>query len=415
MSLLKTSVWSALIVIVGSAVGFISQKLYAIHTGASGLLAIGNFNNFAAIVYIAGSGGIYAGIVKTIASVNERDEQQRMLKSIFGLLACFSLVSAAILLLTDRFIYPFLYNDLPVSRMVNMVFYLTLPFIIFSNGILYVMNGRNLIRKYAVISIAIHIINLVLTWFFVKHFQINGALFSLFLPSVAGFLLMLIIARENFAMPSFSLNDILNKGLFRTLLGFSAVAILSILLLSASQLIVRDFILSEYSIPEAGNWQALSNISKIWMAVITGILSIYFFPKVVSLQLRHELSTEIRKLLTSGIPILILLFLVIFIFSGDLLQLVYSAAFEGGAAYMAYQLVGDLLKSIGMVFGYVFLAKGQLRPYAFTEIAFTAIYIALSFGFGKLYGMQGVFMAYAVSYLLYTIMQIWIYNIIKTN
>jgi len=410
MSLFKTSAWSLVIVMVGAVVGFISQKLYALYIGAEGLLLIGNFNNFSSIVYIAASGGIYAGIVNRMAEAGSEEEQDRLLTPVFSMLFFFSILTSLVLFLTDSVTYPLLYLNVSVSRFVNILFYLSLPLIILSNGILYVMNGRRKVAAYSMITVAVHLINLGLTWYLVKYAFINGALLSLFLPAAFGFFLMLAAVPSCFKWPSIRIGNLFHQEIYRSLAGFSLVSILGIVLLSLSQLFVRDYIASTFTIAEAAYWQVLSNFSKIWMAVITGVFSMYFFPLVSSLTDRNDIAREVKKMVLAGLPALFVAFALFFVFRRELINLVYSPYFSGASEYMVYQLAGDLLRTVGMVFAYVFLAKGQLKPYALSEVAFTCVYVILSSWLGRMHAMEGVFTAYVISYLFYIFMQLWLYS-----
>lgn len=146
------------------------------------------------------------------------------------------------------------------------------------------------------------------------------------------------------------------------------------------------------------------------MAVITGVFSMHFFPLVSSLNERADIAREVKKLLLAGVPFLALAFCVLFTFKREIIQLVYSPDFSGAAEFMIYQLTGDLLRAVGMVFAYVLLAKSQLKSYAFAELAFTVVYVGSSYWLGGLYGMKGVFSAYVVSYGFFIFMQLWLYR-----
>jgi O-antigen/teichoic acid export membrane protein len=410
MSLFKTSLWSLIIVIISTFVGFVSQKLYAIYTGAEGLIAIGNFNNFSSIIYIVASGGIYGGIVKVIAEKTNPIEQNSLLKPIYTILFFYSIVTTLVLFFTNQMIHPLLYKDLGVSWYVNYLFYLMLPFIIFSTGLLYVLNGKKNVRKYSILSILLHIVNLIFTLLLVIYFGINGALLSLFLPTAFTFFIFVIFSKDDFSWPTLKILPVLKSGLYKSLINFSLVSILSIVLLSVSQLVIRDLILSKFSVSEGSYWQILSNFSKIWMAVITGVLSMYFYPQIASLSKKISVKKEVQTILTIGIPLLSLSFLFVFIFKDNIIRLVYSEDFSDATDYFLYQLIGDVLKTSGLVFGFFLLAKNKLKYYAITEVVFTIVYIVLSYIMTDTTGVKGVFYAYILSYLLYLFIQIGIFR-----
>jgi PST family polysaccharide transporter len=285
-----------------------------------------------------------------------------------------------------------------------------LPFIIFSAGLLYVLNGKKNVRKYSILSILLHIVNLIFTLLLVIYFGINGALLSLFLPTAFTFFIFVIFSKDDFSWPTLKILPVLKSGLYKSLINFSLVSILSIVLLSVSQLVIRDLILSKFSVSEGSYWQILSNFSKIWMAVITGVLSMYFYPQIASLSKKISVKKEVQTILTIGIPLLSLSFLFVFIFKDNIIRLVYSEDFSDATDYFLYQLIGDVLKTSGLVFGFFLLAKNKLKYYAITEVVFTIVYIVLSYIMTDTTGVKGVFYAYILSYLLYLFIQIGIFR-----
>jgi PST family polysaccharide transporter len=146
------------------------------------------------------------------------------------------------------------------------------------------------------------------------------------------------------------------------------------------------------------------------MAVITGVLSMYFYPQIASLREKISVKKEVQTILTIGIPLLSLSFLFIFIFKEEIICLVYSEDFSNASNYFLYQLIGDILKTSGLVFGFFLLAKNKLKYYAVTEVMFTVFYIILSYVMADTVGVKGVFYAYIISYLLYLLIQIGIFR-----
>lgn len=405
MNLLKVSIWSLIIITINIFVGIINQKFYAIYTGSEGILAIGNFNNLSSIVYIVASGGIYGGIVKLVASDNETNFND-LLKIIYSILFFYSILTSIILTLFNSTIFNTFFKHLGVSNFSIFLFNICLSFVIFSNGALYVLNGKNQIDKYSIINIIIQIFNLAVTIIFVKFFLINGAILSLYIPNLIGFILILILAKEYFTWPTINIFKILKSKIYKKLLFFSIVSILGIILLSVSQLFTRDIIIDYITVKEAGSWQIINNFSKMWMSIIISILSVYFYPKIASVCDNIIIKNEIINLLRIGLPVIFLSFLLIYLVKDYLINTVYSQSFVEASNYFIYQLIGDFIKVISLVFGYVFLAKEKLKIYALTEIFFFINYIVLSYLLIKLYDLEGVFIAHILSYVIYLLIQL---------
>tara|TARA_Y100000589_G_scaffold328039_1_gene371210 strand:+ start:31232 stop:32503 length:1272 start_codon:yes stop_codon:yes gene_type:complete len=414
MSLIKTSSWSLIIVLVSTIVGFINQKIYALFIGNEGIVILGNFNNFSSLVYILASGGIYSGIVSLIASSKNADEKSNILKKIYTILFYYSIIVAFFLFLSNQWIYSLLYNkELNVSKFINFFFYLNLPIIIILNGILYVLNGERKIKKYVSILITLNILNLLSTYFLVKFFKINGALLSVFIPSVLTFFLWISFLKEHIKLPTLNFLSTLKSRTYKVLIKFSIVTIFSTFLLSISQIIIRKLIINSLSIEFASYWQILTNFSKIWMGVVAGIFSMYFFPLIASIDTKKKLQNEVVKFLGVTIPFLSIVFFFIYILREYIIQIVYSKEFLDASYYFGYQLIGDIFKTAGLTFGYVLLAKKNFKLYLISEFSFYLLYICLSILLNSLFSLTGVFLAYIFSYITYLCIQIYFYYIIK--
>ena len=81
MTLIKTSVLTAISTIIKLIAGFVINKVIAIYVGPSGLAVVGQLQNFMSIVTTFSNGAITNGIVKYIAEYQTIEQKQKIFSS----------------------------------------------------------------------------------------------------------------------------------------------------------------------------------------------------------------------------------------------------------------------------------------------------------------------------------------------
>ena len=81
----------------------------------------------------------------------------------------------------------------------------------------------------------------------------------------------------------------------KLLLAFTLMGIVSGFTAPAMQLLVRDRIISKFSLVDAGCWQAVTRISDYYLAFITTVLGVYYLPRLSEIDCKTELKKEIVK------------------------------------------------------------------------------------------------------------------------
>jgi PST family polysaccharide transporter len=72
--------------------------------------------------------------------------------------------------------------------------------------------------------------------------------------------------------------------------------------------------------------------------------------------------------------------------------------------------MGDILKLGSWVLGFVLISKAQTKLFIIIEILFSASWIILTIVFTKIFGVEGVSIAFASNYLIYWITLYFIYS-----
>jgi PST family polysaccharide transporter len=137
--------------------------------------------------------------------------------------------------------------------------------------------------------------------------------------------------------------------------------------------------------------------------VITTSLSVYFLPKLSELKTKRELRHEIITVYKLAIPFLIISTFSIYLFRMMIIHILFTSEFARMENLFAWQLIGDILKIMGWVLGYLLLAKAMTKIYIVMELVNFILLIAISYVLVKAYGTVGATLAFALVYLIYFI------------
>ncbi|ADY53771.1 multi antimicrobial extrusion protein MatE [Pseudopedobacter saltans DSM 12145] len=404
MKLIKTSIFSFIISFIKISSGFIVNKIVAVLTGPSGIAVIGTFNNFVTIALSIANGSINTGVVKYTSEYNG---QGNKLKKLFStsLVISFtcSIVTSLVLLLFSDFFSIFLLKDIRYKSIFK-VFGLTIVFYSINSLLISILNGKGDIKKYTIINTTTSIISLVLSIVLIYFFEIDGALYSLVLSQTLVFFVTVLLLKkcEWFVFDYF--NKGLNKFHMVNLFKFSLMTITTALTVPISQIVVRNTLIRDLGINDAGYWQAIMRISDGYLLIVTTSLSTYFLPKLSSLKTNFEIKSEIYNGLKIITPFVLASCLIIYLLRFVIIKILFTEEFLEIESLFIWQLLGDFFKIISWIIGYLMLAKAMTKLYIITDIGFSIMYVLLNLLFIKFYGLKGATIAFSLNYFIYLIM-----------
>ena len=93
--------------------------------------------------------------------------------------------------------------------------------------------------------------------------------------------------------------------------------------------------------------------------------------------------------------------LLIYIFRVFIIHLFLRLHLQECRIFLLFSLIGDILKIMGWVLGYLLLAKAMTRIYIVMEVVNFLLLIVISYFLVKWYGSIGATMAFAIVYLIY--------------
>jgi len=409
MTLIKTSVLTAISTIIKVISGFVINKVIALYVGPSGLAVVGQLQNFMSIITTFSNGAITQGVVKYTAEYQTIEEKQKIFSSSIVISLVCSLVISIFLFGFSDYLSEIILKDVQYSS-VFVVFGLTVFLFALNTVLMSILNGQKEIKKYVLVNIASSIFSLFFTSFLIMQLNLMGALYALVVnQSVIFFVTLGFVVKSSwFKLEYFKQG--LDKESLSKLSKYSLMAITSALTVPVSHLIVRNYIGENLSWDDAGYWQGIWYISTMYLMVITTSLSVYYLPKLSEIQDKLELKKEIFHGYKIVMPIVLVMSLVIFLLKEYVILIAFSDKFMPMMELFAWQLIGDVIKIASWLLGYITLAKAMTKTYISLEILGSLSFVLLSIYFVDNYGLVGITYAYALNYFLYMFVMIYIFR-----
>ena len=377
MTLIKTSVLSAISTIIKVIAGFVSIKIVAVYVGPSGLALMGQMQNFISMMSGIASAGVNSGVVKYTAEHYEDEEIKRKIWSSALKISLVLIVpmAIAIIFLAD-FISLKLLNTTQYSS-IFIVFAISIVFFVFNGLLTSILNGQKEIKKLTILNIVGSLFGLFLTIVLVINYQLYGALIAgIISQSIVFLVTFAFVLKSNWFKLSMFLgamdNEYRNK-----LLKFSLMFLTYIIATSLSHMYIRNYIGTNIGWDEAGYWQAIWRISETYLMLITTTLGVYYLPKLSSLQSKSELRAELLYGYKIIMPIVIVMALGIYIFRDLIIEILFTKEFSPMAELFLYQLIGDVIKIAAWLLGFIMVAKAMTKLSIFGEILFTLSFVGL--------------------------------------
>jgi polysaccharide transporter, PST family len=402
MNLIKTSFYTSIATAISFISGFITTKVVAQQIGPQGVAYVGQFQNTVAIFTLLSTGLIGTGVVKYLAQFgNDVEKQKKIITTGYSIvLVCAAIITVIVLLSSGV-----LSQQAFKTKEYQIVYILYGSFVIFAglnNFLANVLNGLKKIRYYTTVNIIGSLAGICITTLLAYTWGVKGVLLAINFTAVAMFLANVYFLKD---VPHFSWKPNFKNWDKQILKYFGGFVLMSAMafLPHIAQLVIRNTIIKDYGIEQAGFWQAVVRISDYYLAFITSVIAVYYLPKLSeitdTLTLRKEIITTYKIIL----PVVILLALGIWLCRDLVIQVLFTTKFNAAEPLFKFQLIGDVLKITSWLLAYLMVAKAKTLQFISTEIIFTSIYILLSVWCINKYGIIGATYAFSIHYLIYGI------------
>lgn len=168
---------------------------------------------------------------------------------------------------------------------------------------------------------------------------------------------------------------------------------------------LRVYLNARGGLDTVGIFQAGYTIVNTYLGVVFTAISMEFFPRLsATIHRRHMTSIVVSHEIT--LTTWIMLPVVIIFISADslILNILYSSDFIDALPLMTIGVTGTTLRAASWCMAYVIVSKGDGRAYLLTESISTAVMLTLSIILWHQIGIAGIGIAYALQYLIYTIL-----------
>lgn len=381
-------------VAVSFVLGIISSKIISVFLGTSGMALMGSFRNFAMMVKSIATLGISNSIVKLfVENKEDKKELSVIYSTFFWLFLVVSTLLAIVVLLFAAPISSFLFFTIDYANPIRF-FGVLLPLMVINTFWLAIYNGLEKYKSIVVIQIISNILTFGISAFLIWKHNILGGLFSIAIGEILMVAVTFIFVRRDRSYFKFDLHKVVNKKYFKIIKKFSVMALLSAVLVPLTLLLIRNEIVKNYSIHEAGIWDAVNRLSSFYMMFFSSGLSLYYMPKLASINTEKEFKTELISYFKIFVPLFLLMLVVIYFAKGIILNVAFTPEFSSINTILIWQLAGDFIRILTLAFGFQIVVKTMMKRYFIGEIAFNFSYFLLSVYLMKNCSVEGVLQAY---------------------
>jgi PST family polysaccharide transporter len=385
------------------ASALVLNKILAIYVGPSGYAVIGQFQNAVSIITSLAGGVITTGVTQATAEHFDNEAKQHTLWQTAIRLSLLATIASVIpLLLLRSNLAQWL---LHASDMTSVFIWLALalPAMVANNLLLAIANGKKEVGIYVTSNLLGSFFSLIVTGFLAFNFSLYGALVAYAInPAIVLMATTTLIVRSGWFKPKFLWGK-LNRLAVQKLSGFALMGITTALTVPVSYMFIRNHLATNLGLPAAGYWQASWKISEIYLMLVTTTLSVYYLPRIAEIRTAHELRAEIIKVYRFVMPIVSVGAVTIYFLRDLIIATLFAPDFLPMRGLFPWQLTGDVIKIGSWVLGYILIGRSLIKLFVATELAFSVLFVGLSWALINGLGLIGATIAYAVSYGLYFI------------
>lgn len=382
--------------------GILVSKFIAVFIGAEGMALIGNLRNFLSAVQSVAIAGLYKGVVKFIDKFkNNSIELGKTLSTVFYLGFFASMLLAFLCYYNAAYINSLIFQGNYKYTYVIEILAIVLPFYALNMFVFAIMNGFSKYKILFIINIIGQVLGLLVTILLIWQDNIDGALVAVVIAPALNLLISIvgILYRKNL-MNYLKISDF-SFTVLNNLSPYMIMALVSSIAIPIVLIIIRNYLITEIGLKEAGYWQAMNRVSDYYLMFINSLMVLYILPRFAEINTKKEFRKEVFSFYKTIMPIFALILLVIYLSRSLLVSLLFTQDFQPVEELFGYQILGDFMRVLSMVIAYQFLAKKMFAHFIVLEIFLFVIIYFTSIYFIDLYGLKGAVMGHCLSYIMH--------------
>ena len=400
--LFKITSLNSVSVILKISVGIISSSVIAKLIGPSGMALVGNLRNFTASIEGIATLGFTNGIVKYVAEKEENQEElKRFLSTVFITLFFVIIILSGLLYFLADYLNQEIFGTDFQFEWVFKAFGLALPWYIASIVLVSVINGFGEFKKVIYINIIGNVLGLLITVGLIFFYKTFGALLAVILSPSVLFFVTLFFINKRINLWQFISRKSFDFSVLKPMSEYSLMALISMIFGPMVYLAIRNSIIENFDINQAGYWEAITRISNYYFLFLTTVLTVYFLPKLS----KSTSNTETKKVIWSYykgiIPVFLLGLIMVYLLKNILIQILFTKEFLPISKLFFWQLIGDFFKGLSTILALQFFAKKLTKAFIVAEIFSLSILWFSSTYLLSVYGIEGIVIAHAFTFFIY--------------
>ena len=401
-SLFKIASLNSFSVALKIGIGLITSKILAVFVGPSGMALVGNLRNFLTSLENISTLGFQNGIVKYIAE-NEKSktELEKIVSTVFISLLFLAVFLSAILFFTASYWTQKIFGNNTEYLIVFKVLALVLPIYGLSIFLIAVINGLGKFQKVIWINIIGNILGLLISILLILQFKTTGALLAIVIAPALLFFITFYLVQKEIGFLQFIKWNVFDFKILKNLSSYSLMALVSSVFGPFIFLAIRNHIIQNLGIEQAGYWETMTRISTYYLLFVSTILSVYFLPKLSKAQNNSETKNVFLQYYKFILPIFVLGLTVLYFTRSLVIELLFTKEFLPVADLFLWQLLGDIFKVCALILGLQFFAKKMTTAFIVAELFSLFVLYFASLYFIKIFQIEGVVIAYAFDNLVY--------------
>lgn len=409
-NLIKVLSLNSISVAISLVLGVFSTRIISVYLGTSGMALLGSFRNFTSMIKSISTLGINNSVIKLfVENKDDESEISTIYSTFFWLFLSLSIILSCSILLFSEYISILLFYSNNYS--VYIIFFaLLLPFIVINTFWLAIYNSMQQFKKIVIIQIISNVFIFLLTAVLIWKNKLSGGLSAI---AISEFLMVFItyfFVRKDKEFFKFKINKIISKRHLFTIKKFSIMALLSAVIIPLNLLLIRNTIVANYSLEQAGIWDAVNRLSGFYMIFFSSGLSLYYMPKLASINSDSEFLHELKNYFALFVPLFLLMIIVLFLLKEVVINIAFTAEFASIKNILIWQLLGDFFRIMTLAFGFQIVVKTMITKYLIVEIVFNLSYYLLSNYLIQFYSVEGVLQAYFYSSLIVFILVLFMFR-----
>jgi len=382
--------------------GILTSKAIAIFIGVEGMALIGNLRNFLGAIHSFSILGVYNGLVKSISEVkNDVLKLSQTLSTAYYLGFFSTLLIAFLSYYNAESINDFLFATHYNYAYIIKIMALALPFYALNMFSFAIMNGFSKYKILLIINIIGQILGLSITLILIYQYNIDGAMIAAVIaPSLIFLITFIGFVNQRSLVSSVRISNV-TLGVLKKFAPFATMALVTAIAIPMVSIVIRNYIIDEVGIKEAGHWEAMQRISDYYLMFINSLMTLYFLPRFSEIESKKEFRMEVFNFYKTAMPIFGMGLVIIYLLRSFLVPLMFSEAFKPTEDLFLWQLLGDFVKVLSIVIAYQFIAKKMFTHFIIIEVFLVIIMYLSSVYLIDIFGVKGAVMGHFVSYLMH--------------